>query len=239
MLDSNRLQQLVHIKTLCFDTIDSTSTYIKENCLSNDDILVCADNQDKGRGRRGKEFFSRGGIYFSFLYNYLPNEDISKLTLLVAVAIHKVLTLDYNIDCSIKWVNDIIYNDKKVAGILCEKIPDRNAIIVGIGMNVNIDVFPIELIDIATSLHIDNLDKELFISQIVNQIYTMLKEHTPYMDYYRDNCCVLNKEVFFSDGTSVIKGIATSIEDDGRLVVKVNNKVYYLNSGEISIRLNH
>jgi BirA family biotin operon repressor/biotin-[acetyl-CoA-carboxylase] ligase len=141
---------------------------------TNDRILVMArrgapegtvaltEEQTSGRGRRGHTWFSPPGIgiWTSFLLRpRISDRHLPPLTICAAYAVAKCIEESTDIDICIKWPNDILIQDQKVAGILAETktmLKEGPCIVVGVGINVNhtTDVFPDELQKTATSLRI-------------------------------------------------------------------------------------
>ena len=140
-----------------FDEIDSTNEQAKKIAKNaREGTIVVANNQTNGKGRRGREFESkRGGLYFSIILK--PDVAIEKvpfITQLAACSIYKALN-EMGVDISIKWPNDIILNDKKICGILCEmscEIDYLSYVVAGIGINMKKVDFEEGLEKIATSL---------------------------------------------------------------------------------------
>ncbi len=122
--------------------------------------VVIAEEQEQGRGRRGRSWFSpeEKGIYVSIILRpgLAPSES-PKLTLMAAVAAADSLISLTSLDVRIKWPNDIIVHGRKLAGILTEvsaEMDDVNYVIIGLGVNVNIpyDLFPPDIGDTASSI---------------------------------------------------------------------------------------
>jgi len=128
--------------------------------------VVTAKRQTKGRGKPGSSWFSPdGGLYFSVILKPRKNSaDLSPVTLLAAEAVASVIKAE------IKPPNDLMIKSKKVCGILTEKVKD--ALIVGVGLNVNIEKFPDELA--ATSLYLEN-NKKYDPDQLLSEIIIELK----------------------------------------------------------------
>ncbi len=119
-------------KVYFFDELTSTMDLANELIAQNKNGVVVAKKQTKGRGRYGRKWHSEeGGLYFSFIEKKGENEFLSEI---VSFSIVKAL-LEYGIYCKIKFPNDIIYQSKKIAGILIEK--KGEIYIIGIGINVN------------------------------------------------------------------------------------------------------
>lgn len=143
-----------------FKEIDSTQKYSKEmvnNNLKNGTIVI-TDNQTKGIGTNGRNWYSNIGKNITMTITVYPNVDVNKLnnlTIDVARAMQKTIQDLYNINLNIKKPNDLIINNKKIAGFLVETglIKQKvNYILIGVGFNVNEVEFNAEIKDIATSL---------------------------------------------------------------------------------------
>ena len=127
-------------KIFFLDEVDSTNEYLKDADFS-DFTAVVACRQTAGKGSRGRSFVSNyGGLYMSV--GVYPDKDLVRLlTPLAAVAVKRAVKTVFDIDCQIKWVNDLVYKTdklRKVCGILTESVTvgDRIKTVVGIGLNV-------------------------------------------------------------------------------------------------------
>jgi BirA family biotin operon repressor/biotin-[acetyl-CoA-carboxylase] ligase len=128
-----------------FDTIESTMDAAFQLGVEGapEGTVVCAESQTKGKGRLGRSWVSpkAKGIYMSVLLRpKLRPMDLTQLTLLSAVALCETITKFWEIPARIKWPNDILVNDKKLAGILTESSAEMDRVrfvTIGIGVNVN------------------------------------------------------------------------------------------------------
>ncbi|WP_244834884.1 biotin--[acetyl-CoA-carboxylase] ligase [Clostridium sp. BJN0001] len=168
ILSSNELSPLLKTKTLGrniihFDDIDSTNTEAKKLAQNNapSGSIVISETQNSGSGRFKRVWTSpKGGIWFTLILRpEIVPQQAPKITQIAAAAMNKTLN-EKNIDTKIKWPNDIILNNKKICGILCEMKCDMDIIhymIVGIGLNVNIsrESFDDDLFKTASSLMIE------------------------------------------------------------------------------------
>lgn len=166
---------------LHFEVIDSTQKYIKENSIKNmpNGTIVIADTQSSGIGTQGRKWFTgdnNENIAMSFvLYPETDIKKFSNLTKLIAECIINTVKKLYGYELKIKIPNDIICNEKKIAGILTESssIGEKvKKIIIGIGFNVNQMEFPEDLKDLATSLKKEfskNFSKEEIIVEFLNE----------------------------------------------------------------------
>ncbi|MDW7739985.1 MAG: biotin--[acetyl-CoA-carboxylase] ligase [Bacillota bacterium] len=162
LLDDKKLEAE---KILYYRTVDSTSLAIHRNAaLSENYYTVVAEEQNKGRGRRGRDWFSPPGcgLWFSILLkpSMLKPENAQAITLITGAVIANHLNEKYEISSTIKWPNDLILNGKKLGGILTEMKGYQTKIdyiVAGIGLNVNQKPadFPELLKPLATSLFIE------------------------------------------------------------------------------------
>ena len=125
-------------------TNDELTREIDDGILNCDKVLI-ARKQTNGHGAHGKKFISDNyvGIYFTLLHFYNNTNELKYITQKAAVAIYNTFNEIFGIDLSIKWINDLYYEQKKIAGILCRNLIKHNAVIIGIGIdlfyNINID----------------------------------------------------------------------------------------------------
>ena len=147
-------------------------------------LLVVSEIQTAGRGRRGKNWSSpKGtGIWMSLLLKPdLPPVKAPMITLLAGLAICKSIRKVTGLLATIKWPNDILIDGKKICGILTEmdgEMEQIHHIVLGMGINVNMDSFPNALKDIATSLFLETgelVSRRTLIQEILlelEEIYT-------------------------------------------------------------------
>ena len=145
------------------ESVESTMISIKK-FIGNQNICMLADEQTSGIGRRGNEWVSpKGNIYISFLIKYdLSIENHFLFSALTANSIIKFLNNHIDENINIKWPNDIIINNKKIAGIMTEIVDHNNTQYIIIGAGINILTAP-KIIDYQTcSLknYKDNLNYE-------------------------------------------------------------------------------
>ncbi|HCT65655.1 MAG TPA: biotin--[acetyl-CoA-carboxylase] ligase [Lachnospiraceae bacterium] len=239
-------------QVIYFDTVDSTNNKLRLLALEGaaEGTVVIADEQLGGKGRRGHVWSSpKGtGLWMSVLLkpNIAPQEA-SRITLVAGLSVCQAINDVLGINSGIKWPNDIIIDGKKVCGILTEmnaQINNVEFVVVGIGVNVNTDIFPEELKDIAVSLS-QIAGVKVKRSKIARAIIERLEQN--YNKYtqkgflsvkeeYENRCITINKnvKVISKDG---FNGRAIAINDDGELIVeKADGERVTVFSGEVSIR---
>ena len=234
------------MKTIHFETIDSTNTYLKENYEKLDNFtFVSADFQSAGRGRNNRNWKSEKGenLLFSLLIKDKALIDkFSSLSVISAFSIIKALNLEH---LSIKWPNDIYYMDSKLCGILLEAVT-RNEIeclIIGIGLNVNQREFVGEYKRTPTSLYkITNQtqDMRLLKEKIFNQIYSDFMKVKEGYDFYNDikeYDYLKDRKVYAEINNEVQQIKVLGIDSDYSLKVLKDNETYNLSSGEITFHL--
>lgn len=143
---------------------------------------VVAKEQTAGHGRKGDSWFSpKGGLYASVILPKSNIDDLQTITILAAFVVAQILKDDYGLEPLIKLPNDILLNGKKIGGILTENIiigAKPVVSVIGIGLDTNIDEFPDDLKDMATSLEIElgrKVDNEKILQQILNLLKKQLE----------------------------------------------------------------
>lgn len=160
--------------------IDSTNALAKK-IKPEDWLVIWAEEQSAGYGRKKDYWFSpKGGLYFSIILPKSNIDDLQTLTILAAFVVAKTIKENFNLESFIKLPNDVYVKQKKVAGILTENVlaNDVKFSVMGIGLNTNIDKFPEDLENTATSLKIElnkKIDNKKIMTQIVNGIKKQLK----------------------------------------------------------------
>jgi BirA family biotin operon repressor/biotin-[acetyl-CoA-carboxylase] ligase len=146
--------------TFRFTRLSSTMDFARKLAELNypEGTAVIADEQTAGRGTKGRSWHSapEAGLYVSFILKP-TSSSLSLLSLTIGLAVTEAAAQISGIKLKLKWPNDIVYEGKKVGGILCEGISSSQGtrfIIAGIGININhnLEQFPPEISDKATSL---------------------------------------------------------------------------------------
>lgn len=238
-----------HLEVL--EELPSTNSYLKESAEKKNNTLVFAKKQTKGRGRLGRSFFSEdlGGLYFSLLKKEdLQHYNASYATIACALSVRDALSEVSGLPLSIKWVNDIYCNGKKLAGILTEGTLEMetgtlSSLILGIGINVNTARFPEELKDIATSLYLQTGSHflrqtiaEKVLSSLEDNLLLTKKNPEKLLEKYKRHLLYLGEEITFTYNQKTRSGILMDLTKEGHLLVESEGSFMTLHSGEISIR---
>ena len=240
---------------LWYDTIDSTNTKAKLLAAQGapSGTVLVADQQTGGRGRMGRSFHSPSGtgIYLSaILRPQCKPSEIMHLTCAVAVAMCDAIQTACGIRPGVKWINDLILQQKKVGGILTEMALNGDGTVqyavVGIGINCtqNAEDFPPELQDIAISLEQVlqvPVSRPELVAEIVRALSQMSddlqKKKYLLLDTYRSDCVTIGKDVMVHSPTGDLQGRALDVDSDGALVVRFEGgSIRAIQSGEVSVR---
>lgn len=235
-----------------FKCVDSTNTCAKRMILDGavHGTLVAAEEQTCGRGRYGKPFFSPAGtgVYMSLILKPERRiQEVLPITITSAVAAARVIERFSGGSASIKWVNDIYRNGRKVCGILTEAITDfesgmAEAVVVGIGINVTtgMDVFPETLRQTAGSILPSGGTRNQMIGQLVSEILCLSEDLSSpeILREYRQKSCVIGKEISWQEDESLRTGTAVEIDAQGCLVVQAEGgQRLVLHPGERSVKI--
>jgi BirA family transcriptional regulator, biotin operon repressor / biotin---[acetyl-CoA-carboxylase] ligase len=180
-----------------------------------------AEEQTRGRGRRGRAWSSPPGQNLTFstlLRPKLEPERASSLTLAVGLAVRDAVAARVADEVGVKWPNDIVARGRKVAGILVESqlVGGRiTALIVGIGLNVSMRELPPDIAEIATSLALlgaSELDREPLLCDLLSEIDRRVREHETaglpvLLDELRAHDALLGRRVRVEAATGVARGI--------------------------------
>lgn len=221
-------------KIIYLDSVDSTMNAASKMALegAGEGTVICAEEQTNGRGRLGRAWVSpKGqGIYFSVILRpRMALSEASALTLVFAVAVCQAIRAATGLKVFIKWPNDILFQQKKVAGILTElnAETDRiNFIILGVGINVH-GVLPASLKEAAclerpAAATISRVQVLQEILRQMEKIYDLFqrKGFFPIADTWRALSATLNAKVKVVELDKITQGTAIDIDSQGALLIK-------------------
>ena len=266
-IESKMKKAGVELKLETYKSIDSTNSLLKRYAAAGEtgDMVIVAEEQTAGRGRRGRSVFSPkgSGLYMSFLLHPdAPIAEAASLTTVAAVAEAKAIEKVTGFETGIKWVNDIWILGKKVSGILTEAQSSVESgtldyCIVGIGINLYEPEggFPEEIRDTAGAVYTkgakrENLKNDLTAALIEEfmSFYSRFPNKT-YLDDYRKRCFCIGMDVTVvtadhaalkneADAPDRIHAHVLGVDEDCHLHVRYKDGAEgFLSSGEISIKL--
>ena len=212
--------------------------------------VVIADEQTAGRGRRGRSWINSPGkdiCMSAVLRPKLESQHAPRFTLATALGVYRVAA-DLGLAPSIKWPNDVLVEGKKVCGILLEmegNMDSLDALIVGLGLNVNTDDFPHELSFIATSLSKElrqPLNRQEVFCSLLNELEPLFDaceneaEFAAILEIYKNACGTIDKEVTVHGIRETFSGVAEDIDDIGRLMVRTEDGVLHtVSAGDVTL----
>jgi BirA family transcriptional regulator, biotin operon repressor / biotin---[acetyl-CoA-carboxylase] ligase len=234
-LDVERIQRLCPQNELhYFETVGSTMTEAARLAASGapHQTIVLAEEQTAGIGRLGRSWYSDAelGIYCSILLR-LPVEPstLPVINLLLGLATAEAIQKSTHVSCDLRWPNDVLINERKVAGILAQFL--ENCVVAGIGINVNQTSFPPDLRTPATSLRIESGDKIQSREDIIINLLQSLDTFSSMLMMEGSECIVraftsassyaLDRRVLIEEDGR--RGITAGLDEDGFLLVRFDN----------------
>ena len=234
------------------NSVDSTNELAKKLAYQGaaEGTIVVAEEQTGGKGRLERNFFSPKGKSILFSMILRPQcmaKDAPKFTLMAAVAVARAFER-LNLHTEIKWPNDIMYNERKLVGILTEmsaEIGHVNYIVIGIGINVNFsrEDFPESIREIAASLSEisgEELNRAVVLRVVLEEFEKLYIENNfdEVFKTWREYNNTLDKKVtvFSADTGDIFTGTAIDIDEDGALIVETDSGKKTVYAGDVSVR---
>jgi BirA family biotin operon repressor/biotin-[acetyl-CoA-carboxylase] ligase len=254
-LDANKIKEIIGLKQQAslakleiFDSIDSTNTYllqqVKQHGISG---WVCfAEEQTAGRGRRGRTWFSPQGanIYCSILWDF-SQQNVSNLGVATAVIIANVLQ-KYGVSSGIqlKWPNDVLFEGRKLGGILLERT--GSFVVIGIGINL---FLPPEMdtelaaraIDLAAITQ-QKIARNKLAGLLINELLMMLpifaeQGLSAFLQEWRKYDALINQQILVHAAEKVFMGKMCGINNKGELLLlDPQNNLHAFCYGEVTVR---
>ena len=262
-LDSNHLLSCVDpeiarlIRSITIHTeIDSTNQYLLAKSESSDlhGHVALAEFQSSGRGRRGNAWVSPfgAGISLSVGWHFDPAPDpLAIISLAAGVAVIRTLREFEITDAGLKWPNDIFWQGRKLGGTLLEMRGESAGpcdVVLGVGVNFSFPKVETEIINqpwvdlasIKQPLPSRNIFAATLISEIVRILDGFDEKNVPGIiaEWRQYDCMKGRKVTLLLPGQSVI-GQVIGIDDNGSLLMSINDRVSRFSSGEISLRSRH
>lgn len=256
MFDAQKLEKL--ISSPCsiryYEELESTNSTAKEFALNGEDerLIVMASAQSKGKGRKGRRFFSPDGTgaYISLLLRPKISADKALyITAAAAVSVCKAIETVCGISPKIKWVNDVLIDGKKICGILTEGAFTPSGqleyAILGIGINFfePIGGFPEEIREVAGAVFNEKCAEDQSYQLIANIIdrffeYYSELEKKHFYEEYVNRSLLIGKNVKIIGAGCEKNAIAIGIDEEFHLLVRLpDGRQESLSSGEVSAKL--
>ncbi|WP_460121809.1 bifunctional biotin--[acetyl-CoA-carboxylase] ligase/biotin operon repressor BirA [Pseudomonas sp. H3_G09] len=235
-----------------FDSVDSTNAEalrsISEGAPA--PFLVLAERQLAGRGRRGRKWVSpfAENLYYSLVLRIEGGmRQLEGLSLVVGLAAMQTLRSTGVSNVGLKWPNDVLVGNKKIAGILLELVGDPADVchvVLGIGINVNMQVAH-EVDQQWTSIRLESgqaCDRNDLVVELSNQLNTYIHRHqangfASLQAEWAENHLWQGRSVSLIAGNSHIDGVVLGIDNQGGLRLMVDGVEQVFSGGELSLRL--
>lgn len=237
------------------DSIDSTNTALMAAALDGaaDGTLFCAEHQQSGKGRRGRQWHSvpGGSLTFSVLWRFETGlQSLAGLSLAVGLGIARAVNRHSRHPARLKWPNDVLVDYRKLAGVLVEVQGDMHGpafAVVGVGMNVRlnevqrdaVDQAVIDLAEMGVSVGRNRLlaDCLLELHEVLGVFrhsgFAALREAWLALDAYAGKGVALSLP-----DTRRIQGVASGVDDTGAFLLRdAGSAIHAYSGGEISLRL--
>ena len=220
------------MKIIKLDTVESTNEYAKKIASKSENFtIILAKKQRRGRGRLNRKWESpEGGLWVSVILK--PEFFSSLLSLDMGLAVLETLK-NFGIDSKLKWPNDLLVSEKKICGILLEKISEN--VIVGIGLNVNISKMNTEN---WTSMSVET-KKRFNLKEVLDVLINNMRyyyslyekrEFSKIIEEWKQNSCTLGKNVIVETIPETLSGKAIDIDENGFLILDNGKKI---NAGDV------
>jgi len=238
---------------MVYAEIDSTNREAKAQAINKaaHGTVIISNSQTSGKGRHNRDFYSPpgSGLYMSFILHssVLRFTNPTAITAYAALCVCEVIENICDMKPSIKWVNDIFLNGKKIGGILTEAITDFESggvheIILGIGINISTKTedFPKEIKEYASSIYPDgnpHITRNRLAAEIINRILLSdTPAETELLERYKKRLFMLGANITVIQGRERYTAKALDINEHGHLIVQEQNgEIKTLSSGEITV----
>ncbi|WP_339047375.1 biotin--[acetyl-CoA-carboxylase] ligase [Candidatus Mesenet endosymbiont of Phosphuga atrata] len=227
---------LYHYKELSSTNLEAIQM-AKKGAL--DGTIVLADVQSSGRGRHGKDWISpKGNLYASIIIRDKTNvTQLTHFTFITAVAVgNTLLALSANLDLKYKWPNDILVNNKKIAGILLETEANASWLVIGIGINIlSSPEYAVSLSQVC-NLNISNLT---LLKELINNFDRIRQRwlsegFLSIRKMWLERAYMVDSSINIKIGSNLYSGIFSDIDQEGRIVISTHdNNLISLESGEV------
>lgn len=225
------------------DTTPSTMIEVERRAAdaAPEGTVVVAEEQTAGRGRRGRawESSARAGLWWSLLLRPpVPPDRLGWLPLVVGVGVARGVRSAAGVDVSLKWPNDVLIADGKLAGILAERLAD-GSVVVGVGINVDHDQS--ELPEGGASLRTAGcaVDRTALLMEVLTAVagtYRQWIAGVDMRDAYVALSATIGREVRADLGDRVLVGTARGLGSSGELVIiDAEGSEHLVSAGDVSL----
>jgi BirA family biotin operon repressor/biotin-[acetyl-CoA-carboxylase] ligase len=209
-----------------FDSLDSTNRYVLDEARrgASEGLVAVADFQTAGRGRRGRGWVAPPGaslLASVLLRPALAPERTPLVSMACGVAMAEAVTRVAGFTPGLKWPNDLVVDDRKLAGILAER--DGDAVVVGVGVNVEWHEFPPEIAETATACNLEAghaVDRHALLDAFLAEFDARYADLDAVTAEYRSRLDTLGRRVRVERSADALVGRAAGVGGAGQLLVE-------------------
>ena len=261
LLDKNKIERALSYTATegisrleILDRVDSTNSYLLEEAgkgVSHGHVCL-AEHQLAGKGRRGRTWISPYGhnIYLSIYWCYpLDLQSLTGLSLAIGLAVAKVLRERGATGIGVKWPNDIVWGNRKLAGVLLEVMGEQGGasrMVLGLGLNIQMsqehaDQIDQPWVDLCSVPGTDHITRNSLAALLISRlIETLVQFNSPsgsnLLDDWKEYDVHFGKQVILGYGNKQILGTNCGIDESGALILRSEGKMRVFHGGEISLR---
>ncbi len=222
------------------DTVTSTNDYALSLAGRHEPAVVIARRQTRGRGRLRRPWYSDDdSLTFSLLIFPTETAQIEAVTSIIGLALARALSATTGIEARIRWPNDITVKDRKLCGVLCER--RRDAIAVGVGLNVNQTEFPPELPEAVSLRQLTGRTYNPFelLEPVVDGFFALLSTVTTngtdeLVKELKERSAVLHRRVEVTTMLRRHVGTVVDLDREGRIVLRTDSgRIVVLAAGQV------
>jgi BirA family biotin operon repressor/biotin-[acetyl-CoA-carboxylase] ligase len=208
-----------------FDSLDSTNRYLLDEARAGapEGLVAVADYQTAGRGRRGRSWVAPPGaslLVSVLLRPALPPDRAQLVSIAAGLAMADAVEHVAGFRPDLQWPNDLLVGEKKLAGLLAES--DGDAVVVGVGVNVEWHDFPPEVGELATACNLVSgrrVEREAILDAFLEQLAARYGSLEDVVTEYRARLATLGRRVRVETGAGELTGNAVDVGDAGELLV--------------------
>lgn len=253
LIKLNALQaNFPYLPIFAYDSISSTNEYAKKMLATQPaPLAILAEHQTLGRGRRGRKWNSpyAQNLYLSYAWPVTRGmAQIDGLSLVAGLAVVRAVEQVVGTTAQLKWPNDVLINNAKVAGILLELVGDPAdlcSVVIGIGVNLNMTSTNQAIDQEWTSLALETgkqVDRTQFAQSVLESLDVYLEKQKNYgFSSLKNEWLSVHgwqgREVVLSVGNELVQGRITGLGDKGEICLLVDGQERLFIGGELSLRL--
>ncbi len=245
-------EEMPGVNYVWLDEIDSTNEEAKRAARDGapSKSVFIAEHQGRAKGRLGRGWDSQRATSIEMTVLMRPQfspEKAPAITFAAALGLLCAVRRVCGVNARIKWPNDIVYEGKKLCGILTEMSSDLDHveyIVCGMGLNVNQQDFPAEVRERAVSLYMTTggkIDRQRLCAALVNDVFAYCERYIEQgieaiFNEYCENSAIIGREIRIVCAHETMTGICEGFCEDGAIIVRVGQEKKVFRAGEVSVR---